>query len=170
MNCKMKFLIFCGLFVLLMPTLAQNTEGTCGRIAVGQSYIYRGDYAVRGHFPWAAVLMNKKGIKFCGGTLLTNKFVLTAAHCIHGKDDHHKFTTNDITVVLGGHNFSVDEPGRVYSKISCINIHEDWNVTSKSHDADIAMLTLKENVTFSSYIKPICLIPPQSNVVNILDG
>ncbi|XP_070504762.1 uncharacterized protein [Chironomus tepperi] len=170
MNCKMKFLIFCGLFVLLLPTLAQNSEGTCGRVAVLQGYIYGGNFAKRGLFPWAAVLMDKDGIKFCGGTLLTNKFVLTAAHCIHGKEDQHKFTTNDITVVLGAHNFNVDEPGRVYSEISTIKIHEDWNVTSDSYDADIAMLTLKEHVTFSSYIQPICLIPPESNVVDILHG
>ncbi|XP_070504794.1 uncharacterized protein [Chironomus tepperi] len=114
--------------------------------------------------------MNKKGIKFCGGTLLTNKFVLTAAHCIHGKDNQHKYTTNDITVVLGAHNFNVDEPGRVYSEISNIKIHEDWNVTSTAHDADIAILMLKKFVKFSLYIQPICLIPPESNIAEISDG
>ncbi|XP_070504758.1 thioester-containing protein 1 allele R1-like [Chironomus tepperi] len=169
MNCKMKFLIFCGLFVLLMPTLAQNSEGTCGRVAIGRGNIIRGNYAKRGLFPWAAVLMNN-GEKFCGGTLLTNNLVLTAAHCIHGKEDQYKYTTDNITVVLGAHNFNVDEPGRVYSEISSINVHEDWNVTSESHDADIAMLTLKESVTFSSYIQPICLIPPESNIAEISDG
>ncbi|XP_070504795.1 uncharacterized protein [Chironomus tepperi] len=93
-----------------------------------------------------------------------------AAHCIHGKKDEHKFTTNDIKVVLGAHNFSDNEPGRVYSEISSINVHEDWNTKSESFDADIAMLTLKENVTFSSYIQPICLIPPESNIAEISHG
>ncbi|XP_070506883.1 serine protease gd-like, partial [Chironomus tepperi] len=92
------------------------------------------------------------------------------AHCIHGKEDLHKYTTDNITVVLGGHNFSVEEPGRVYSEISTINVHKDWNVTSESYDADIAMLTLKENVRFSSYIQPICLIPPESNITEISHG
>ncbi|XP_070503149.1 serine protease gd-like [Chironomus tepperi] len=144
-----------------------STEA-CGTIQIERGT--EGDYAKRGLFPWTAVLMNKGGIKFCGGTLLTIDLVLTAAHCIHGKNNLYKFTTKDITVVLGAHNFNVDEPGRVYSEISSINVHEDWNVTSNSHDADIAMLTLYGFVKFSSYIQPICLIPPESNITEISHG
>ena len=49
-------------------------------------------------YPWMASLFMKQGANtyFCGGTLLTNEWILTAGHCVDGFDG--------IDVFLGAHN------------------------------------------------------------------
>jgi len=54
--------------------------------------------------------------------------------------------------------------------IKKIQIHRDWNVEAESFDADIAILTLSNDVTFNRYIQPICLIDPGMDVATILQG
>ena len=51
-----------------------------------------------------------------------------------------------------------------------IEVHPDWNITSESFDADLAVLTLTDDVCFGRYIQPICLIDPDSDVGNIQKG
>jgi len=44
-------------------------------------YIINGHWAARGAWPWQAML-KKNGRFSCGGALLNNRWVLTAAHCV----------------------------------------------------------------------------------------
>jgi secreted trypsin-like serine protease len=37
--------------------------------------------ADEGEWPWIAALLNN-GRQFCGGSLITRKHILTAAHCV----------------------------------------------------------------------------------------
>jgi len=79
------------------------------------------------------------------------------------------FTSENITVALGGH--SIKGPvgnGTIFVNISKIEIHENWNITSESFDADIAILTLAQNIEFSSRIQPICLVSINS-AINTID-
>jgi len=40
-----------------------------------------GQDAVRAQFPWQAGLIIN-GVSFCGGSLISNQWILTAAHCV----------------------------------------------------------------------------------------
>ncbi|KAJ6655503.1 hypothetical protein lerEdw1_005081 [Lerista edwardsae] len=44
--------------------------------------IANGRYAQKGTSPWMAML-HRNGRPFCGGSLLGNRWVVTAAHCLH---------------------------------------------------------------------------------------
>lgn len=48
------------------------------------------------------------------------------------------------------------------SKIEEIISNDDWNPINESYDADIALLKLRNAITFSTIIAPICLWPTMS--------
>lgn len=37
-------------------------------------------------------------------------------------------------------------------------LHPDWNILTEKYDADLAIVLLEHDVTFNSYILPICLV------------
>ena len=48
--------------------------------------IIGGHQVTKGSHPWQAMLWNKKKREpFCGGSLITGKWIVTAAHCVSGK-------------------------------------------------------------------------------------
>ena len=46
-----------------------------------KNYIVQGENAIPGAWPWQVALLYG-GQYFCGGSLISSQFVLTAAHCV----------------------------------------------------------------------------------------
>ena len=61
---------------------------SCGTRPVG-SRIVGGTQAEKGSWPWQAMLADAGGNRdqFCGGSLIDQQWVLTAAHCVDGEDE-----------------------------------------------------------------------------------
>jgi len=77
----------------------------------------------------------------------------------------------DITVLLGVHDLSKRyEIGRFPYAVQRIHIHRNWNPHTERRDADIAVMVLETEVTFSNYIQPICLIDSSSAVARLTEG
>ncbi len=112
--------------------------------------IINGRDATLKEFPWQVTL--RKYFHFCGGVIISDKFILTAAHCVIDK------TSDEISVTGGGSGAIKDQ--MMLSKVRKITIHPDY-IESLSR-ADIALIELDKNISFSSTIAPIAL--PVKNI------
>jgi secreted trypsin-like serine protease len=106
------------------------------------------------------------GRQFCGGSLLDDTHILTAAHCVA------HFTSYDVsqmTARLGDYNIRIStEVKHVERKVKRVVRHKGFD--SRTLYNDIAILTLSQKVTFSKGIKPVCLPSPASGLFDGLVG
>ena len=74
---------------------------------------------------------------------------MTAAHCTE------YMAANELTVVVGEHDLSVDHDNARMVEVRTIHQHpgyDDW-----SDGMDFAIIELTESLNFSAYVRPACL-------------
>jgi len=110
-------------------------------------------------FPWAALLLITDGGKprRCGGSLINDRFVLTAAHCLPYASQL------NITILLGEHDTTKrGEADTLKIEAKPYRYFRHWGyVYDKNRGAvyDFALVELARSVDFDKYphIRPICL-------------
>ncbi|XP_017193761.2 chymotrypsin-like elastase family member 2A [Oryctolagus cuniculus] len=125
------------------------------------SRVVGGENAKANSWPWQVSLQYSSGGKWyhtCGGSLVDNSWVLTAAHCIS--------SSRTYRVVLGRHSLSTQESGSVAVSVSKLVVHENWNANKLSNGNDIALIKLASPVTLTSKIQTACLPPAGTILAN----
>ncbi|XP_015524395.2 proclotting enzyme [Neodiprion lecontei] len=124
----------------------------CGVSTRSRTRIVGGRPADPQEWPWIAALLRKEASHYCGGVLITDRHVLTAAHCVF------QFKAREIKVRLGEYDFRrQDETRALDFRVTEIRQHLDFDPSTYEHD--IAIVKMHRPTTFSSYIWPICLPP-----------
>ncbi|NXO71724.1 THRB protein, partial [Phainopepla nitens] len=126
-----------------------------------------GDDAEVGSSPWQVMLYKKSPQELlCGASLISDSWILTAAHCLLYPPWDKNLSTSDILVRIGKHVRAKYEKNK--EKIALLDkiiIHPKYN-WKENMDRDIALMHLKRPISFSDYIHPVCL--PTKEVVQRL--
>ncbi|XP_066496121.1 coagulation factor IX [Tiliqua scincoides] len=101
----------------------------------------------KGEIPWQVYLLNNKGEGFCGGSIVNEKWIVTAAHCLE-YEPH--------TVVAGEHNTEEKDYTEQNRTVARAIPHPTYNTSKKYHN-DIALLELDSPLELNHYVTPICI-------------
>ncbi|XP_058456874.1 collagenase-like [Malaya genurostris] len=115
-----------------------------------ESRIINGKNAELGQFPYQAKLIieTDQDRALCGGSLLSDVWVLTAGHCVEN--------ARSIEVTLGAVDFNDQgDDGRTVLNSTEYVRHPDYNPSTLAND--VAVVKLPESVTFSDRIQPVNL-------------
>ncbi|XP_059470186.1 CLIP domain-containing serine protease B4-like [Neocloeon triangulifer] len=136
----------------------------------GDSYIHirivGGKQTDMGEHPWLAAIeyRTRRGVEvLCGGALINDRYVLTAAHCIRVPPgntllalrlgEHNLMTERDCYRDTAGREKCADDPIKV--GIESVKVHEKYDPSARHND--IALIRLSRKVSATTYVKPVCL-------------
>lgn len=133
--------------------------------------IVGGDLTKLSEFPWMARIKysrpNNADAYLCAGTLISDQYVVTAAHCLESK------TFKIIGVRLGDWNDETEIDCDVERRCSDPPVDvaiektiSHANFSKINYHSDIALLKLSQPVTFTEFVRPICL-PNTEHVANV---
>jgi len=128
-----------------------SDECQCGKRNVGglvDSRIVGGEDADAHEFPWQVAVYYKKnggGTSFCGGSIVSKNYVITAAHCVG--------SNGEVSVGVGIHDRGQTQK---IVKAKFVKMHEQYDPSTI--DYDIAVITVEEPFDFSDpKVGPVCL-------------
>ncbi|XP_026793161.3 chymotrypsin A [Pangasianodon hypophthalmus] len=116
------------------------------------SRIVNGEAAVPHSWPWQVSLQDSTGFHFCGGSLINEWWVVTAAHC-NVRTSH--------LVVLGEHDRSSNAESFQVIRIAKIIRHPQYNAYTNNYD--IVLIKLASPAQLNSYVSPVCVAKTSDN-------
>ncbi|XP_031708467.1 chymotrypsin-like protease CTRL-1 [Anarrhichthys ocellatus] len=147
----MFFLVSC--FALVVSALGCGVPSIRPQVS-GYNKIVNGQNAVSGSWPWQVSLQDGSGFHFCGGSLINQYWVVTAAHCRVSSRSHH--------VILGEHDRQSNSEQIQVKSISRAITHPYYN--AQNFNNDITLLKLSSPVQMSSRVSPVCLASSSINI------
>ncbi|XP_036432136.1 chymotrypsinogen A-like [Colossoma macropomum] len=134
-----------------------STAYGCGVPAIppvitGYARIVNGEEAVPHSWPWQVSLQDSTGFHFCGGSLINQYWVATAAHC--GVRTSHR-------VILGEHDRSSNAEAIQTLAVGKVIQHPNYN--SYTINNDITLIKLASAAQLNSRVSVVCLPASSDN-------
>ncbi|XP_063243344.1 trypsin-1-like [Bacillus rossius redtenbacheri] len=146
----------CAILDTPLINVKVNTSCECGELADDVSSRIVGGTETSPHlYPWMAAILSL-GRLHCGGSVINDRYVLTAGHCISGA------TEDDVAVFLGAHDLR-EAPAERIVAVDRLILHESY-ASDYAHDSDdIGLIRLKERLGFDAAVAPVCLSRPDKD-------
>lgn len=125
-----------------------------------QMKIAGGRPSVPGSWAWVAQIKYWRNGRYefvCAGTLIADRWILTAAQCLSDEESG-DYDVNNMVVVLGVHTLrGGDEKDRrqIYDVLQ-YQIHPNHRIDTSPRN-DVALLLLNEQVEYTGFVHPACL-------------
>ncbi|CAF0834529.1 unnamed protein product [Brachionus calyciflorus] len=165
----LKIFISSILIVLFYVKLIHSQSENCGIIAPSvRNYIFGGKSSLIEQWPWQLHLKitNKHVKNFedydhanCGGTILDDSWIVTAAHCF---SDHHEPNI----FILNGHNTTLNDNYKLIKYDEIIK-HPNYREYTGNHEFstnDIALVKISNSYRFLKSLPRPCL-PKQNSII-----
>lgn len=139
-----------------------STVTRCGR--AGPQFTGRrivgGRTAAKDEFPYQVALETRvfggRWKQFCGGTVIADRWILTAAHCVRGQNAR-------FLRVVGGTNDLVEGEANAV-QVEKVIPHERYNSYTIQNDIALIKLAAPLSRSVNGFTNPICLPYPNSPV------
>ncbi|XP_076824954.1 plasminogen-like [Clavelina lepadiformis] len=143
----------------------------CGKtkspIVLDETYrIVGGIESYPGSLPWQVALhYSGNNVLFCGASIISNRWIITAAHCISNPGNPSSYYG-----YVGKHQKYQREDSEKRLEFSRIFKHLDYN--SASIENDITLMKFTETLEFTDFIQPVCIPnkPTPNNKMTIVSG
>ncbi|XP_036897953.1 transmembrane protease serine 11A isoform X2 [Sturnira hondurensis] len=119
----------------------------CGKRAVPLTVnrIMSGDVAAKAAWPWQASLQ-RDNVHQCGATLISNTWLITAAHCFKNNAHPRQWTVSFGTTI---------NPPLMKRNVRRIIVHERYHTPAREYD--IAVVQFSPRVAFTDDVRRVCL-------------
>ncbi|XP_013390347.1 CUB and peptidase domain-containing protein 2-like [Lingula anatina] len=126
---------------------------SCGTPAIdaklGNNRIVGGTEAISGSWPWQ-VSVRYRGSHICGGSLISDQWVATAAHCLEERNLSPRYWS-----ISAGKHRKYNDPDEEIVQVQTLIRHENYD--HSIWDNDITLFKLAKPVTLSDRVHPVCL-------------
>ncbi|NWZ19251.1 TM11E protease, partial [Asarcornis scutulata] len=119
----------------------------------GVERIIGGQRAQDGEWPWQASIQ-LDGTHRCGASVISNTWLVTAAHCFRGAKEPRRWTAS-FGILL--------RPPKQKKYVRRIIVHEKYSEFLLDHEYDVAVVELASPIEFTSDVHSVCL-PEASHV------
>ncbi|XP_066041096.1 transmembrane protease serine 11E-like [Chamaea fasciata] len=119
----------------------------------GVERITGGQRSREGEWPWQASIQ-LDGTHRCGASIISNTWLVTAAHCFRGVRDPRRWTAS-FGILL--------RPPKQKKFVRRIIVHERYGDNLLDHEYDVAVVELASAIEFTSDVHSVCL-PEASHV------
>ncbi|KAM3823743.1 serine protease 27-like [Vipera latastei] len=145
------------LLLMLLQTMTYVEESYATRVCGKQGYLDRivgGKDSRDGEWPWQ-VSIKLNGEHHCGGSLVTDRWIITASHCFSLINNPSNFT-----VLVGALKLSDPGPHSIIASVKRIILNPTYEGDSRV--GDIALIQLEQRLPLAQHISPICV--PNANI------